>query len=127
MGTDAGVKPGILVVGTGRMGSALARTFLKHEYTTGVWNRTRSKLEPLAALGARIADTLPAAIAAADIVVINVNDYETTEKLLGAEGVAGPAQHAPYRLRADLLQLGDLLIRAPFDVMQLDHGAVGDG
>ena len=49
------MKPGIAVLGAGRMGSALATAFLNQGYETHVWNRTRSKLVPLAALGARIA------------------------------------------------------------------------
>ena len=40
------------------MGSALARTFLSQGYNTSVWNRTESKCEPLAHLGARIAPSV---------------------------------------------------------------------
>lgn len=65
----------ICVVGAGRMGSALARAFLKQQYVTHVWNRTSAKGEALAALGARIAISLDHAIAASDIVVVNVIDY----------------------------------------------------
>lgn len=61
------------------MGSALARAFLKHGYSTGVWNRTKSKCEPLAALGARIAPTVQDAAAASDVIVVNVTDYITRQ------------------------------------------------
>ena len=79
------MKPVIAVLGTGRMGSALATAFLNQGYKTTVWNRTRSKVEPLVALGALGADTVPTAVAAADIVVVSVNDYVTTDRLLQLE------------------------------------------
>jgi phosphoglycerate dehydrogenase-like enzyme len=37
------VKPAIAILGTGRMGSALARAFLEQGYATAVWNRTTSR------------------------------------------------------------------------------------
>lgn len=64
------------------MGSALARTFLKQGYRTHVWNRTRSRSEPLAAEGAELAETVPDAVAMADIVVVNVDNYATSNRLL---------------------------------------------
>jgi hypothetical protein len=82
------MKPEISVLGAGRMGSALARAFLEKGYETSVWNRTQSKLAPLAALGARIAPSLQEAVAAAGIVVVNLNDYVTTDRLLRSDGVA---------------------------------------
>lgn len=81
------MKPRISVLGAGRMGSALARAFLKHGYSTGVWNRTKSKCEPLAALGARIAPTVQDAAAASDVIVVNVTDYITSDGLLRADDV----------------------------------------
>ena len=47
-------------VGTGRMGYAMAARLLKNDCDVAVYNRTRAKAEPLAKLGARIADS-PAA------------------------------------------------------------------
>jgi 3-hydroxyisobutyrate dehydrogenase-like beta-hydroxyacid dehydrogenase len=77
--------PIISVIGTGRMGSALVRAFLKQGYSTNVWNRTKSKAEPLAALGARVATTVRDAVSAAEIVVVNVNDYDTSDSLLRSD------------------------------------------
>jgi 3-hydroxyisobutyrate dehydrogenase len=54
-------------LGTGRMGYALAERLLKAGHDVAVYNRTRAKAEPLAALGARLVDT-PAALADRDIV-----------------------------------------------------------
>jgi len=78
----------IAVLGTGRMGAALVRAFLKQGHATHVWNRTRSRGEPLAALGARIADTVLDAVTAADIIVSVVNTYDTSGALLSSPDVA---------------------------------------
>jgi 3-hydroxyisobutyrate dehydrogenase-like beta-hydroxyacid dehydrogenase len=82
------MQPRIAVLGAGRMGSALARTFLQQNYATTIWNRTSTRLAPLVALGARAATSLPDAITGSDIVIVNVNDYPTSDSLLRAEGVA---------------------------------------
>jgi 3-hydroxyisobutyrate dehydrogenase-like beta-hydroxyacid dehydrogenase len=69
------------------MGSALAKAFLKQGYETSVWNRTKSKCEPLAALGAQLAPSVQDAAAGAEIVVVNVNDYVTSDRLLRPDDV----------------------------------------
>jgi 3-hydroxyisobutyrate dehydrogenase len=45
-------------IGMGRMGHPMAERLLKAGYDVSIWNRTRSKAEPLARAGARIADNL---------------------------------------------------------------------
>ncbi|RKH08626.1 NAD(P)-dependent oxidoreductase [Corallococcus sp. CA047B] len=81
------MKPAIAVLGVGRMGSALVSAFLKQGYTVDIWNRTRAKCEPLAAQGARIAATVRDAVAAADLVVVNVSDYGASDALLRPDEV----------------------------------------
>jgi 3-hydroxyisobutyrate dehydrogenase len=54
-------------IGMGRMGSAMAERLLKAGYDVSIWNRTRSKAEPLAAKGGKIVDKL-ADLAGMDIV-----------------------------------------------------------
>jgi 3-hydroxyisobutyrate dehydrogenase-like beta-hydroxyacid dehydrogenase len=87
MRSDNMKKPAIAVLGVGRMGAALVSAFLKQGYGVDIWNRTRAKCEPLAAQGARIAATVRDAVAAADIVVVNVNDYGTSDGLLRPDEV----------------------------------------
>jgi 3-hydroxyisobutyrate dehydrogenase-like beta-hydroxyacid dehydrogenase len=82
------MKPKIAVIGTGRMGSALVRAFLQAGYDVHAWNRTQSKLEPLVAQGAQPTRTVADAVAAAEIVILNVLDYEISEELLRENGVA---------------------------------------
>jgi 3-hydroxyisobutyrate dehydrogenase len=45
-------------IGMGRMGYPMAERLLKAGYHLSVWNRTRSKAEPLAKSGAKLADNL---------------------------------------------------------------------
>ena len=54
-------------IGTGRMGFAMAQRLLKGGADVAVWNRTKSKAEPLAADGATVVDS-PADLADRDIV-----------------------------------------------------------
>ena len=82
------MKRSIAVVGTGRMGSALARALLAAGHRTTVWNRTRDKAEPLSALGAVIAPSVLDAVSAAEIIIVNVSDYAATADILHDATVA---------------------------------------
>ena len=72
-------------LGTGRMGSALVQRLLAEGCDVAVYNRTKSKAEPLAALGATVVDSA-AELADRDIVFATVG---TPQDLLDA--VLGPA------------------------------------
>lgn len=76
------MKTRVGILGTGRMGSALARAFIKNGYPTTVWNRSPDKTQPLAALGASVAASVRDAVAASEIIVVNVSDYEASTALL---------------------------------------------
>ncbi len=82
------MKPAISVLGTGRMGSALARALLQAGYRTTVWNRSAEKTRPLATAGATVAASVREAVDAAEIVVVNVTDYSATAALLQSDDVA---------------------------------------
>jgi 3-hydroxyisobutyrate dehydrogenase-like beta-hydroxyacid dehydrogenase len=71
-------------IGVGRMGHAMAGRLAKAGADLTVWNRTRSKAEPLAADGAKIADRL-ADLAACDIVFVIVSTWDDVKEV-----VAGP-------------------------------------
>ncbi|HEV7304867.1 NAD(P)-dependent oxidoreductase [Ensifer sp.] len=82
------MQPAITVLGTGRMGSALAHALIKAGYPTTVWNRTPAKAAPLAAAGAKVAADVHDAVAASEVVVVNVSDYHATEGLLRNGAIA---------------------------------------
>ena len=82
-------------IGTGRMGSALAERLLASGVDLWVYNRTRSKAEPLVAKGAKIVDS-PADLADRDIVFTMVaGPRDVLEVTLGEEGVLSRPDHRP--------------------------------
>jgi 3-hydroxyisobutyrate dehydrogenase len=82
-------------VGTGRMGAALASRLLEAGHDLAVYNRTRAKAEPLAALGATIVDS-PADLADRDIVFTMVGGpSDFREVVLGPAGVLSRADARP--------------------------------
>ncbi len=62
-------KIAVAVLGTGTMGAAMARNLVRAGHDVRVWNRTRSRAEPLAADGARVADEPAEAVRGADVVL----------------------------------------------------------
>ncbi|MCA8255782.1 NAD(P)-binding domain-containing protein [Burkholderia sp. AU31624] len=79
---DTVTTQSISVIGLGPMGAALAKTLLAAHHRVTVWNRTASKAEPLAELGARIAHSAAEAVDASQIVVVCVSNYDTSDSLL---------------------------------------------
>src|SRR4030088_1135403 len=80
-------------VGTGRMGYAMASRLLKNGCDVAVYNRTRTKAEPLAEVGATIVDS-PADLADRDIVFTMVSGPDDLiEVVSGSKGLLShPAQ-----------------------------------
>src|SRR4051812_44733914 len=74
-------------IGIGRMGYAMAERLAKAGADIAVWNRTRSKAEPLADSGAKVVASLTD-LAACDIVFTMVSTgKDVKEVLFGANGV----------------------------------------
>ena len=79
-------------IGTGRMGSAMAERLAKGGADLTVWNRTRAKAEPLAALGAKVATDL-AELAACDIVYVMVSTWDDVKDVItGPRGLLSGAK-----------------------------------
>ena len=75
----------IALLGTGLLGSAFAEAMLaRGGATLTVWNRTRSKAEPLGALGARVADTAADAVRDAERVHLVLLDDDTVDETIQA-------------------------------------------
>jgi 3-hydroxyisobutyrate dehydrogenase-like beta-hydroxyacid dehydrogenase len=72
----------VALVGTGRMGSALAAALFNKGFATTVWNRSAAKTAPLAQLGLRVAPSVLDAVVQAGVIVVNINDYHATQQLL---------------------------------------------
>lgn len=72
----------VTMVGTGVMGSALARALLRAGHALTVWNRTAARAEPLADAGATIAASLPEAIAASEVTFMCVSNQAAADELV---------------------------------------------
>lgn len=82
----------LAIVGTGRMGGAMARRFAAAGHDLVVWNRDRAKAEVLASeIGAKVAGTAAEAASACDVVVSSLaDDVALRDVYLGDHGlVAG--------------------------------------
>lgn len=74
-------------IGIGRMGYPMAERLLKAGYDVSIWNRTRSKAEPLAEKGGKIVDK-PSDLAGMDVVFsIVAEGKDVDEVYFGSNGV----------------------------------------
>jgi 3-hydroxyisobutyrate dehydrogenase-like beta-hydroxyacid dehydrogenase len=80
-------------IGIGRMGYAMAERLAKAGADLTVWNRTRAKAEPLAALGAKVAPAL-SDLAACDIVFCMVSTWDDVKEVVAGPGglLSNPAR-----------------------------------
>jgi len=114
-------------IGTGRMGFALAKRLLDRGCDVSVYNRTRAKAEPLAALGAHLVDQ-PSQLADRDMVVISVADSpDFASVMTGPHGLLSNGAKVPQvvvdtstvsmdvsqEIRAHALRAGSSLLAAP--------------
>ncbi len=75
-------------IGLGIMGQPMALNLIKAGYSLSVFNRTRSKAEPLERAGARVASTPAEAARDADFIVSIVSDSAASEEVIaGKDGV----------------------------------------
>ncbi|MET4927370.1 NAD(P)-binding domain-containing protein [Streptomyces sp. PSRA5] len=75
-------RPTVTVIGLGNLGRALAAVFLEQGYRTTVWNRSPAKADDLVARGAHRATTAAEAIAAGELVIVSVLDYDNVRQIL---------------------------------------------
>ena len=110
-------------IGIGRMGYAMAQRLAQAGCDISVWNRTRSKAEPLKAYGAKVVDTLPE-LAACDIVFTMVSTGDDVKEVLNAVMAKGKAPkivvdstsisiEASGEIRELLAKAGAKLLAAP--------------
>lgn len=69
-------------IGLGIMGRGMARNLLKNDVDLSVWNRTASKMEPLAEAGARPARSIGELAESSDVVIICVSDTPDVEEVV---------------------------------------------
>jgi 3-hydroxyisobutyrate dehydrogenase len=82
-------------IGMGRMGYPMAERLLKAGYDVSIWNRTKSKAEPLAKVGGKIVDK-PSDLAGMDVVFSIVAEGKDVEEVyFGNNGVLSGNGKAP--------------------------------
>jgi len=84
----SGPGPAVAVLGTGIMGSAMARRLAAGGLRTTVWDRSPQATVPLAAAGALIAASPPEAAAGAGVVITMLPTGPVVEQVIFADGVA---------------------------------------
>jgi 3-hydroxyisobutyrate dehydrogenase len=115
-------------IGLGRMGEPMAAYLIKAGNKVSIWNRTRSKAEPLAKLGGGVVER-PADLAGCDVVFLMVSTGKDVDQVVfGKDGVASGGKGRTPRIfvdcssisaeesaaiRARLAELGADLIAAP--------------
>jgi 3-hydroxyisobutyrate dehydrogenase len=70
-------QPTVALLGTGTMGAGMARNIAGAGIPLRVWNRTRDKAEPLAEVGAVVADSAAEAVRGADVVITMLFDTDS--------------------------------------------------
>ena len=82
-------------IGMGRMGYPMAERLLKAGYDVSIWNRTKSKAEPLAKVGGKVVDKL-SELSGCDIVFSIVAEGKDVEQVyFGNEGVLSTNKTPP--------------------------------
>ena len=93
----------VAVLGTGIMGSAMARNLLAAGLPTTVWDRSAAATAPLAGAGAVVAASAPDAIRDAQVVITMLPDADIVESVMFA---GGPPPFAPGAAWAQMGTIG---------------------
>lgn len=79
---DSPHRTSITVIGLGPMGQAMTTTLLAAGHPVTVWNRTASRADELVAAGAARAATPADAVAAGDLTILSLTDYQAMYDVL---------------------------------------------
>jgi 3-hydroxyisobutyrate dehydrogenase-like beta-hydroxyacid dehydrogenase len=76
------IKQSVTVIGLGPMGQAMVHALLGQGHHVTVWNRTASRADALVARGAVLAKSVEDAVAANELVVLSLTDYDAMYTVL---------------------------------------------
>ena len=109
-------------IGLGRMGEAMVKHLIQAGHGVSVWNRTRSKAEPLAGYGATIADNMQE-LAGCEIVFTMVSTTDDLKQVLFGEGglVAGSRRPKVVVDSSSISQEGSAEIRRRLEAMGVGY------
>ena len=83
----------IAFLGTGIMGAPMAANLIKSGFQTAVWNRTSSKTDSLADLGARVADSPLDCVKGADYILSILDSGPVVREVFFDSGAADAMKH----------------------------------
>ncbi|GAA4151085.1 NAD(P)-dependent oxidoreductase [Actinomadura keratinilytica] len=109
--------PSVAVLGTGIMGAPMARNLARAGLEVRVWNRTRSRAEPLAEDGAAVADSPAQAVDGADVVITMLSDGEAVRAAMAQAASA----LRPGQVWAQMSTVGVNALR-PLADLAAEHG-----
>jgi 3-hydroxyisobutyrate dehydrogenase len=81
------VKERVAVIGTGQMGSAMARRLLGTGFSTTVYDIRKEAVDPLIAMGAKRAEKVADCVDCDAIVIVPASDSQVEEVVAGPEGI----------------------------------------
>jgi 3-hydroxyisobutyrate dehydrogenase-like beta-hydroxyacid dehydrogenase len=98
----SGRKPVLGFIGIGLMGTPMTIRLLDAGYEVHVWNRSKDKLRPVVAKGAKEAADVASVARSADITILCVRDvYAVEDVVFGAEGIVAGAGKGSGKLLVD--------------------------
>jgi 3-hydroxyisobutyrate dehydrogenase len=105
-------------IGLGRMGEAMVKRLLKGGFEVSVWNRTRSKAQPLADHGAQIANS-KLDLAGCEVVFTMVSTTDDLKQVLFGEGGLVTGRQRPQVVvdSSSISQEGSAQIRARLEAL----------
>jgi 3-hydroxyisobutyrate dehydrogenase len=109
-------------IGLGRMGEAMVKRLMKAGHAAQVWNRTRSKAEPLVEYGAKLVDT-KLNLAACDFVFTMVSTTDDLKEVLFGNGglVTGSSKPRVVVDSSSISQEGSAEIRSKLEAMGIAY------
>ena len=109
-------------IGLGRMGEAMVKRLMKAGHGVSVWNRTRSKAEPLAEYGATLAGSRQE-LAGCEIVFTMVSTTDDLKQVLFGDGglVAGSSRPKVVVDSSSISQEGSAEIRQRLEALGVDY------
>ncbi|HEY6312743.1 MAG TPA: NAD(P)-dependent oxidoreductase [Streptosporangiaceae bacterium] len=109
----------VAVLGTGIMGTGMARSLLRSGLDVTVWNRSSGRAAPLAADGAQVAGTAAEAVAGVDVVITMLWDGDSVAEVMTEALPAAP--DAVLWAQTSTVSLHDAADRLP--ALAAKHGA----
>lgn len=79
-----GARPGVAVLGCGRMGTAMARRLIETGHAVRVWNRTSARMAGAVEAGATGCASAAEAVAGADVAILSLTDATARDAVIAA-------------------------------------------